>query len=183
MRQREHDYQQHTLNILIRRWLITIALVCLAVLGAVAWQRHEHTVPWDECSEVYRHYAHADGIEATFVHDYRIGDTLTVDVTILHATDSISWGTLKKNFKIYNPSEQGRQSMARGEDNLEIVKHDIENDIYTYDICVASHRDRYIAVFHTSNQSQKDIILDIIINKLFNALITNNNFLNNEKGI
>ena len=166
-----------------RRTLITLLLFVVAIGGALAWKYWPRTVPWEECSALYRQYAHADGIEATFLRGYRVNDTLYIDVTLLQATDSISWGTLKKNFKIYNPSEQGRQSMARGEDNLEIVKHDIENDIYTYDICVASLRDRYIAVFHTSNQSQKDIILNIIINKLFNALITNNNFLNNEKGI
>ena len=168
---------------MIRRTLITLLLFVIAIGGALAWKYWPRTVPWEECSELYRHYAHADGIQAAYLHNYKVNDTLTIDATLLEATDSISWSSLKNNFKINNPSDQGKQAMARGEDNLEIGKLDIDNDLYKYDICVASHRDRYIAIFHTSDQSQKDIIMEIIINKIFNALITNKNYLNNEKSL
>lgn len=162
---------------MIRRWLISIIIICFAAVGAVVWQRHARTVPWDECSEVYRQYAHADGIEATFVHDYPVCDTLSVDVTILQATDSAGWDTLyKKNNLTLHHHSSDDNPIEKGEDVLELW-NDKENNI----LSVASHRDHYICHFHTDNQQFKDAISGAIQSTAFKSIKTNDKFYHDEK--
>ncbi len=83
-----------------RTWLIS-ALLCLAIVGgAVAYKLWPRTVPLAECSEVYRRYADTPGINAAYIKDYRVNDSVTVCVTLLEALDSSSWDSLKNDFKI-----------------------------------------------------------------------------------
>lgn len=83
-----------------RSWLITI-LVCLLLLaGGWIVVSLPNVVPKDNCSDLYRQYAGAEGIKATFVKDYRVNDSLTLDVTILEARDSAGWAGLLKDFDI-----------------------------------------------------------------------------------
>lgn len=83
-----------------RSWLITI-LVCLLLLaGGWIVVSLPKVVPKDNCSDLYRQYAGAEGIKATFVKDYRVNDSLTLDVTILEARDSAGWAGLLKDFDI-----------------------------------------------------------------------------------
>lgn len=83
-----------------RSWLITI-LVCLLLLaGGWIVVSLPNVVPKDNCSDLYRQYAGAEGIKATFVKDYRVNDSITLDVTILEARDSAGWAGLLKDFDI-----------------------------------------------------------------------------------
>ena len=79
-------------------WWLVMALLCLlaAVVGAaVAYWRH--TVPLDECSEVYRRYYKTEGIQAAFIRDMIIVDTVTANVTLLVARDSATYVWLLKD--------------------------------------------------------------------------------------
>ena len=159
---------------MIRRWIITIAVVCLAVLGAVAWQRHARTVPWEECSALYRQYAHADGIEATFLRGYHVNDTLSIDVTLLQATDSAGWIALKKDFNmpiVENPIVI--KAISRNKDVLSLIHtENIHAETADLDVAVASKRDEYICIFHTANTEQKNIIVSAILDLITNSLKT-----------
>lgn len=79
----------------MRKFGISILAVLLLALAA-GWVFccSSRTVPLEECSELYRHYADTEGIEATFVQGYRLNDSLRVDVTLLQATDSAAWQQL-----------------------------------------------------------------------------------------
>lgn len=85
----------------IRRfWAVVFALLVLeVVVGLAVWQ-------WPRlfasryASDLYRTYADIPGIDATFLHDFRVSDTVAVDVTILQATDSAGWERLRRDFKI-----------------------------------------------------------------------------------
>ena len=76
-------------------WLVSLAMAVAAAIAtaAVLWPRME-------VSDLYRRYADAPGIDATFLHDFRVSDTVTVDVTILQATDSAGWERLRRDFNI-----------------------------------------------------------------------------------
>ena len=77
-----------------RRWLITLLLTPL-LLAAVALVVYRcHTVPLSQCSEVYRRYCDVPGIQASFVKDKQINDTLRLDMTLLEAQDSASFANL-----------------------------------------------------------------------------------------
>ena len=74
-----------------RMWLLTLALSLLAVLAAVAWRCWPRTVPLSQCSEVYRRYHDTPGIQASFIKNKQINDTLRLDMTLFEADDSASF--------------------------------------------------------------------------------------------
>ena len=79
---------------------ITLLICLLAVGVALVVVRCPRTVPWEQCSEVYKKYSQMDGINAAYIKDYRINDTLTIAVTLLEATTDSGWATLQEDFEV-----------------------------------------------------------------------------------
>ena len=79
---------------------ITIMLCLLAVVVMVVVARCPRTVPLHKCSEVYQRYVGHEGIEAAYIQDFPINDTLTIAVTLLQATTDSGWALLQKDFAI-----------------------------------------------------------------------------------
>ena len=81
------------------RLLLLVALCLLTVGTAVTLKRSQpRTLPESQCSLVYRHYAQEPGIEASFVKGFPLNDTVSIDVTLLHATTDPAWQRLKHDF-------------------------------------------------------------------------------------
>lgn len=60
--------------------------------------------PWRgtkvETSELYNRYADKEGIEASYIKDYRVNDSVFVDVTVLEATTDSVWEELLHDFNM-----------------------------------------------------------------------------------
>lgn len=83
-----------------KKWLITVLLGFL-IMGVGAWVLSwPRTVPFSQCSEIYQKYAGNPGIDASFVKNFRINDTVFVDVTLLKAVDTNGWNLLCKDLQI-----------------------------------------------------------------------------------
>lgn len=164
-------------------FFLAIVLVALAVR---LWPR---TVPFDQCSDLYKQYANVEGIDATFIKDYKVNDTVFVDVTLLEATDSMGWATLKKDFEIPNPSPDFQQRIDRGKDLIYTKKipkvtvadslkkshpnvssksreddslhssQGAENVTYGNDFLAISHLNRTLIVFHINNNTEKHAVI------------------------
>ena len=82
------------------RTLIIIILSLLLVGGAAAWKFLPHTLSYDECSDVYRHFAdmRLPGVRVTYVQDKIINDTLRLPVTLLQAETDEGWAALDSLF-------------------------------------------------------------------------------------
>ena len=74
-----------------RFWLVVGILLVVECAALFAFRSCPRQLPESECSEVYRRYAHVEGVEAAFVKGFPINDTVAVDVTLLHAADSAGW--------------------------------------------------------------------------------------------
>jgi hypothetical protein len=72
---------------------IIALLALLLVGGAAAWKFIPHTLGYDECSDVYRHFAdmRMEGVRVTYVQDKVINDTLRLPVTVLEAESVRGW--------------------------------------------------------------------------------------------
>ena len=148
-----------------RSWLITI-LFCLFLLGGGgAVLLLPQVVPFSQCSDVYKRYAKMDGVDATFIKDYKVNDTVFVDVTLLEAKDSAIWATLKKDFDIPNPSPDFQQRIDTGK-NLIYTKIipkatvlDTLQNSYTKNLLAISHLNRSLIVFHTKNKAEEHAVL------------------------
>lgn len=89
-----------------RAWLITI-IICLVILGGGAVVLLlPQVVPFDQCSEVYKRYADMDGVDATFIKDYKVNDTVFVDVTLLEATTDSAWLLIQHDFNLEVPPQE-----------------------------------------------------------------------------
>ena len=84
---------KHTISV-----LLFLAMLCVGGVATVRyWTR---LFPSDETSVLFRRYENADGIEADFVRRMRFDNGQRIDITLLHATDSVAWDKLKCDLNI-----------------------------------------------------------------------------------
>ena len=81
-------------------WPVTLTVCLLIVLGTLTVKLWPRTVPFDQCSDLYKQYANVEGIDASFIKDYKVNDTVFVDVTLLEATTDSAWQALCADFAI-----------------------------------------------------------------------------------
>ena len=147
-----------------KQFLLPAIIFLAIVLVALAVRLWPRTVPFDQCSDVYKRYAAVDGVVATFIKDYKVNDTVFVDVTLLEAIDSVSWTTLKKDFEVPDPSPDFQQFIDGGEDLIYVklipkttASYTILNP-YPNDVLAISHLNRTLTVFHIKNDVEKHAV-------------------------
>lgn len=136
---------------------LAIVLVALAVR---LWPR---TVPFDQCSDLYKQYANVEGIDATFIKDYKVNDTVFVDVTLLEAIDSVGWDILKTDFKVPPHPLELQPLIDNGEDLLftkHIPKYLANTSAFPYDLLVISHLTHTLTVFHINSDIEKHAVFN-----------------------
>ena len=149
---------------MIRRWTITLVIICVAVVLGTVWHRCARTVPLAECSEVYRRYADTPGVNAAYIKDYRVNDSVTVCVTLLEATDSASWENLQEDFKVKIPDEVLK--IMNGEIPNRNIKLAPKNDyrlpmdtVFTNnDFIVTLRHNHIISIFHLESREQYNAV-------------------------
>lgn len=82
--------------------MTTLVCVFLLVGGAVVVFM-PRGVPYGQCSDIYKRYTGVEGIDATYVKDYRVADTVTVGVTVLKAETDSAWALLLRDFNVTPP--------------------------------------------------------------------------------
>ena len=145
--------------------LIPIAIMLAIIGAAAAYKLWPRIVPWDECSEVYRRYADTPGVNAAYIKDYQVNDTVTVSVTLLEATDSAGWTSLKKDFKIEAilDSIQGRININETTKSMRLApkkNYNLQNDPIkaNNDMIVTLYFNHIICIFHLENDEQYNAI-------------------------
>ena len=152
-----------------------LAIIFLAiVLVALAVRLWPRTVPFDQCSDLYKQYVAVEGINATYIKDYKVNDTVFVDVTLLEATDSM-WHTLMKDFNNPTPDSDLQQFIDAGE-NLVVTKL-VDKTHYSRpaapcssncEIMAISYTTHSISVFHTVDAGERHAILYFNLDKSTN---------------
>lgn len=149
----------------IRRFWLLVGIILLVELAAITlWKRWYWFFPTGQVSEVYTKYAGTDGINVAFFKDYRINDSVFVDVTLLEATDSVSWTTLKKDFEVPDPSPDFQQFIDNGEDLIGVklipksTTTDTILDSYSNNLLAISHLKRTLTVFHIKNKEELNAV-------------------------
>ena len=162
--------------------LVWLLLCSLAVGAAFALKHCSRQLPESECSEVYRRYAHVPGVDAAFVKDFPINDTVTVDVTLLRATDSASWAYLIKAFNIPDELIQTTKDMPqnntwvwrspKNEPEKRIILSS-QNKDSILEIVVISFAERQIGIFHSSSKKEEDAIMNYNLDRTTNKITSN----------
>jgi hypothetical protein len=159
----------------IRRFWLLVGIILLVELAAITlWKRWYWFFPTGQVSEVYTKYAGTDGINVAFFKDYRINDTVFVDVTILEANDSASWVSLKNDFEVPNPSPDFQQFIDNGEDLIYVkvipksTTTDTILDSYSNNLLAISHLNRTLTVFHVKNKTELHVVMHYNFDKSTN---------------
>lgn len=154
-----------------RRWIITLLLLPFVVLAVLFLTRNLHTVPPDECSDVYRKYKDTPGIKASFIKDYPLDDTTTIDVTSFTALDTASWRWLrtqfgfgKSDFSTMEPGCIFSRIAPKGHyDQPTDQSNPMKNDKI-----IGSGYDRTIEIFHITDTNQIELFSKYMLNKISN---------------
>lgn len=149
-----------------RFWIIVAAIVAAEVLAAIVWRCC--FFPEREVSDLYQRYCYTPGIEASFVKGFRINDTLAIDATLLHATDSASWERLREELNLPKPNTIAAEFIKKGEDIILTYltkkggasKYDLDKEnLNNNDIVGVSYLTQSIAIYHLSSWEQKIAVL------------------------
>lgn len=143
-------------------WPATLTVCLLIVLGTLTVKLWPRTVPFDQCSVAYQTYANQPGIRAAFIKDYRINDTVRVDVTLLEAQTDSAWTQLTDDFNAQLPPDMPPPPpntvdfwyAPHGNYSLPM-----DTILTNNDIIAVSHDIRTIAIFHIESEKQIDAIL------------------------
>ena len=155
-----------------RFWLSSVTLVAVAVV-AVAAQRLWPAMT--ATSAEYEAYADVPGIDATFLRDFPLNDTTTVDVTILEAKNDSAWALLQKDFNIVpTPPEV---LAFHGIDSNMITMTNVSKDNHTpvgknqtedYLMLVVQEHRRKVSIFQIERKNQKEMIIHYELSEIRN---------------
>ena len=149
----------------MKKWIL--AFLLLSALGVAAVAAWRYLLPERHVSDLYRRYEHADGIAASYIHNFPVNDTVFVDVTLLETKDTALWDSLCKDFGIalfsMYPKEYREIMSIEHSFGQQVIKDTIvlENDsLYKENLIIFSHINMSMCIFHKINDSQYDAIVN-----------------------
>ena len=142
------------------RFLLLLAVALGAITLVMRWHR---IFPSDEVSEIYAKYAEMNGIEASFIKDYRINDTAFIDATVLEATTDSAWAVLQNDFNVPIIPEEYRELFDHSIDFRLAPKNNpkalADSNLLNNDLIVVSREAQTITILHITSEAQIDIII------------------------
>lgn len=141
-------------------WPGATALCLLIVVGTLCVKLWPRTVPFEQCSEIYQKYAHTPGIDAAFVKDYRINDTVTIDATVLEATTDSAWAMLQNDFNVPIIPDEYKELLDNSKSiSLRLApknnpKAPMDSILLNNDMITISRKMQTIQVFHVTSALQ-----------------------------
>lgn len=153
-----------------RRPLLVPALVMLILFGTLAVKMWPRNVPLARCSRAYQTYACCPGINASFIEDYTISDSVTVPVTLLCAATDSAWAILQKDYNLHDPlpdlDPDMRELFSRNKKMVWCQKipkdsrfQTLPADTALSDLLAVSFFNRTIAIFHVKNREEQCAVL------------------------
>ena len=149
-----------------RNWPYYIIAFCLALLTVYVLHNSGRIFPSGEVGEVYRRYCNRDDIRVEFFKDFRIDDSITVDVTTLTAKDSASWESLMREMnKPESLIELMRKAVDEGRYNVTGYYCEVEHPELTTPYkegnswyVILNPTERTIYIYQLSNCKARSII-------------------------
>ena len=161
------------MNTMKKGWPIRVLIFVAIVGGTLAIKYLPSIVPYWQCSEVYKRYAHTKGIRATYIKNFPLNDTLTVGVTLLEATTDSGWARLQEGFGIIPyPPEVLAIIDTNAVETWFAPKDDLSkpmDSILTNNDIIAVHRNgRKVAIFEIVTEQQINSIFNYNVEHLKN---------------
>lgn len=145
---------------------ITLAIVLVGLAVSASFFLFPRQLSPEECSAEFLRYKDVEGIDASFVKDFPVDDTLAVDVTTLQATDSVGWETLKKDFHAFPLPENNQKKIDQGIDVISIhlaPKTDPTlpmdtTDLLNNNVVAISRLHQTVSIFNVTTRAEMDAV-------------------------
>ena len=144
-----------------RFWVIIVILTLVEALAFYFAMQWKNNFASDNVSDVYTRYEKYGNLSVSFIKNYRVNDTVCVDVTLLEAKDSIGWNILCKDFYIPVLDSASQKKVDDGEDlifSARLNKNDLSQPVKdTSDESVIrafSYLHKNVCIFHTRNKDE-----------------------------
>ena len=147
-----------------RFWLIIAILALVEALVCYIAIQWKYIFTSNEVSEIYARYEKVEGIDVSFVKDYKVNDTVFVDATLLEAKDSAVWVMLKNDFEVPNPGPIAQQFIDNGEDLIGVklipksIAVDTTSKEYPNNLLAISYLNHTLTIFHIKNDVEKHAV-------------------------
>lgn len=149
-----------------RFWTVIAIVTAVEVLSIAIVKQWKYIFPSHEVSLLYEHYAGVEGIDATFIKDFRVNDSVFTDATLLEAKDSAGWALLKRDFAVPELNAQLQAIIDNGKDLIlsHILTPDnypisIPRDTILFDELAVSYHSHMLTIFHAKNQKEMLTVL------------------------
>lgn len=155
-----------------KNWPITILVCILIIVGGGAALLLPKVVPYDQCSDVYKKYAGMDIIDATYIKDYEVNDSVHVNVTLLQAKTDSAWTILQTDFNVTEIPEEYRELFANSNtiDYWYAPKTDYlaptDSILTNNDVITVSRNKQTVCVFHITDDDQVYSIISYKIKEI-----------------
>ena len=144
----------------MKKWIL--AFLLLTFLGVAAVAAGRYLLPERHVSDIYRRYHNADGIAASYIHNFPVNDTLRLDVTLLEATTDSAWQALCADFAISDIVETIEDIDPHAIFSRQVNRHDyaqiVRGDSPDAEILAISYDSKTLSIFHTSNAAEKHTV-------------------------
>lgn len=156
------------------QWLVVLLVAMFNTL-AVYVSRQPHSLEAEECSRLYQRYADSPDIRATYVKNYRVNDTLTLNATLLEAVTDTGWAILLKdfNFEPYPPEILALITSTNAVQSWYVLHGTSDGPMDTLDkgnndFVMASQFEHNIMVFDIRSREHMSALFDMNVNNLIN---------------
>lgn len=141
-----------------RFWIWMGVILLFEIAAFTLWKRWYWFFPSHEVSELYSKYEGTEGVNASYVKDYRINDTVFVNVTLIEALDPAHWETLKEEFKIDSLSQTDDNTVAFWFAPRNHYNEPMDAELLNNDIVAVDYYKHAIAVFELQSEKQIEAI-------------------------
>ena len=157
--------------------IICLVISLVGLLAALVVLYMRLTVPYWQCSEVYKRYAHVEGVRATYIKNFPVNDTLTVGVTLLEATTDSGWVRLQEDFGLPVIPKEKEATFCGDSNRVSLKKYPksvpllIDGDTLAKDVIAISRYKHKIAYFEIQNR----VHIELISHKHYEDNVSNDN--------
>lgn len=143
------------------RWTLTLIVLLLIGASGTVVKHWPRTVPYAQCSPIYQRYAAMPGIQAAFIKDYAINDTLSINTTLLESADTAIFTQLKQTFFTNNRNRNNHELWTTHLYHHRGSEHTGISGAPQYDMVLySSNEPNTILIFHIENHDQAESNID-----------------------
>jgi len=158
----------------IRRFWMWVGIALLIELAAITlWKRWYWFFPSRTVSEIYTRYAGTEGFNVLFFKDFKVNDTVSVDVTYIQATADSTWLLLQNDFNVIDfPPEITLPTDTISVDFWYAPRNNyampMDSILLNNDIVAVYYSKKTIVVFGIEEKEQADAIISNHLSKIKN---------------